>query len=113
MRPKKSTCRAVSCSGDRTQSGAGDGGDDGNGIDAGRSNVISVGHHDHINIRCREMPKYMRAMKSKQQCSVAWLYQGMRTSYPLPLTIYQITLYLFAHQLVLFNKKKCVKIKLF
>ena len=42
-------------------------------------------------------------MNTKQQCSVAWLYQGMRASYPLPLTINQIPLYLFAYELVLFN----------
>ena len=35
------------------------------------------------------MTKYIHAMNTKQQCSVAQLYQGMKASCPLPLTLYQ------------------------
>ena len=69
------------------------------------------------------MTKYIHAMNTTQQCSVAWLqqgmrasyplpltlYQGMRASYPLPLTINQITLYLFAHELVFLTIKNLLK----
>ena len=46
--------------------------------------------------KLNEMERYVHAINTERQCGVAWLYEGMRASYSLPLTINQITISVFA-----------------
>ena len=50
-------------------------------------------------------------MNTKQQCSVAWLYQGMMASHPLPLTINHTCMHTNKSYLTLKNllKSNCFK----